>query len=329
MWIILEQQIHVAARIKSLGQPRTIREAGLHLRNDRLLRRVVALVAGQLHQQIHAPSASLVIGVRQGIQLALRQTMQFPVAFGGRGEKSIAARFFHIGLPGQGAVFVFCVGEMASVVQSIGVCTALLRGQRCEGPVRGKLAARHPGFDAQRVVQVNVLEELLCLVVMPSHSLSLGKGELEVRAAGNRLLAVRVQRAERRLRVALLHQKIRPQNRYAVHENAVGILLHIVVEDQLGLGQLIALQKGLRGEVVGVVGEGAIRLSFGGVGKVRGTEGAHSLRKFALEQVGMAQSQECRGRGFSGVAVRVAGNARIGGRRGSLGKLLGHRAQLR
>ena len=175
-----------------------------------------------------------------------------------------------------------------------------------------------------------MLEELLRFGGVAGQSFGFGEGQLEVRLAGDGLLAMRIEGGQRGLRIALLHHEIGAENGNALDEDAVGIFLVVVVQDGLGLGQLIALQEGLGGEVVGVVGERAVGLGVAGsVGQMRGVERADGIRKVALEQIGVAEGEVRGGGGFSGVAVRVGADPGIGGGSGRLGQLLGHGPQLR
>jgi hypothetical protein len=149
-----------------------------------------------------------------------------------------------------------------------------------------------------------VLEELLGFGGLACHGFGFGKGELEVGVASDGVLAVRIQRGERGLRVAFLDHEIGAENGDTSVEDAVGIFLGVGGEDGFGLGQLIALEEGLGGEVVGVVGERAVGLGLAAVGEVRGVESGDGVGEIALEQVGVAEGEVRGGGGFSRVGVR-------------------------
>ena len=93
------------------------------------------------------------------------------------------------------------------------------------------------------------------------------------------------------------------------------------------LGGAVSVEEGLRGEVIGVVGEG------GGIGCGGGQDGAaigvDGFGVALIKGVGVAEGEVGGGSLDAGMRLRVGGNAGEAGRATAGAELLGHGAELR
>ena len=127
--ILAPQQIQIAAGVKRLGQPLTLREAGLQLCHDALLFVQITAIPRQFHQQVQPPSAVLILRVGQCFSLGLGEPLQLKVAGRGGHGKARAALCVEIRLPRQRMVLRARVGVMAGVVVGIAQAAQFGRGQ--------------------------------------------------------------------------------------------------------------------------------------------------------------------------------------------------------
>src|ERR1700748_1453373 len=134
------------------------------------------------------------------------------------------------------------------------------------------------------------------------HLIALSQCELKVGVVSNSLALVRVQNAERGLRITFLKEEVRLQNGHTGDEDAIGMLLREGTEDILGLRQVIRLQIGLRFKIVSVV----IKRVALHVGLA---EGVHCFRKFTVEKISVPECDIGSGGGFASVRMRIGGNS--------------------
>ena len=263
---VVVQQIHVSAGVERFFEPAAGGKAGDHLGDDGVVGGAVVLVAGELGEHVELEGGGVVAGVGEALDIAAGELLELEVADGGVEGEGVAVGGGELGIvAAEGVVLGGGLAVSPGVEERVGVGLALGGGERRAHGLQLRGGLR--GLEGEGLCGVDGAEDGGGAGGVAGELIGARQGVAEVDLLRLRRVGERGENAERALGIVLLQVGGGQLHGRGGGEDAVGVAVGEADQEGVGVAGVAGLDGGLRGEIIGVVGEGlAGTLCLGEVG---------------------------------------------------------------